>query len=334
MQIQNIHTTHRRYDHVYVSPHFDDVAASCSGRILKQIQGGESVLVVTVFTARATQQPVNTSRALSAILDYDRRRSEDNRAMQRLGVDFVWLEVPEVLFRFHPPWMRYWPSFRATPNNRRLCKQVTRRLEEICRQTACTTMVLPLGVGQHMDHQILYQAGLKLLDGHGHDARIVFFEEIPYAIFSFLLIYRLKKTGIWQSMRQALHGQPMDIHRLSSIEQIRLIASMSTLGMHQRFLKPVVFLMVAWLDIVTRFLMRSSTDGLRHQHSMADIQDITPFIDQKLNVISAYSSQLSAARLSDRRIKSGLAVYAQTLGMPAGCFGERCWCVSYLNRAS
>ena len=328
MQIQNILTTHRRYDHVYVSPHFDDVAASCSGRILKQIQGGESVLVVTVFTARATQQPAITNKALSAILDYDRRRSEDKRAMQRLGVDFVWLEVPEVLFRFHPPWMRYWPSYRATPNNRRLCNQLTRRLEEICLQTACTTLVLPLGVGQHMDHQILYQAGLTLLHAQGRKARIVFFEELPYAIFSFLLVYRFKKTGLWQNMCQPLHRQPMDIRRLSSKEQIHLLAGMSSLGLHRRSLKPAVFLLVASLDILTRFLMKSSTDGLRNQHPMADIQDITPFIDQKLNVISAYSSQLSGTMLSDRRIKAALAVYAQTLGMPTGCFGERCWRVT------
>ena len=38
------------YNHVYLSPHLDDIALSCAGRIAAQVAAGELVLVVTVFS--------------------------------------------------------------------------------------------------------------------------------------------------------------------------------------------------------------------------------------------------------------------------------------------
>ena len=86
MRLENIPSIHRHYDHVYVSPHFDDVAASCGGKILEQKDRGESVLVVTVFTGTAPRDPASVSNPLKPALDYPRRRREDDTAMQRMGV--------------------------------------------------------------------------------------------------------------------------------------------------------------------------------------------------------------------------------------------------------
>lgn len=116
MQLQNSRSIHRQYDHVYVSPHFDDVAASCSGRIFKQIEQGKSVLIVTVFTAAAAHGSPGVSNTLKSILNYKRRRKEDRAAMQQMGVDYLWLEHPEILFRNQKSWTRYW----ATPDSNML----------------------------------------------------------------------------------------------------------------------------------------------------------------------------------------------------------------------
>ena len=39
------------YQHVYLSPHYDDAALSCGGSIHQQVQAGELVLVITICAA-------------------------------------------------------------------------------------------------------------------------------------------------------------------------------------------------------------------------------------------------------------------------------------------
>jgi len=325
MQLKNIRSIHRHYDHVYVSPHLDDVAASCSGRIFKQIEQGESVLVVTVFTAAAAHGSPCFSNALKSILNYKHRRKEDRTAMQRMGVDYLWLEHPEILFRNHKSWTRYWPYFRATPGNKILCDKLTRQPHEICRQTNCTNLILPLGVGQHMDHQILFQTGIALFHGKNRLYHIVFFEETPYALFSFLLIYRLKKTGIRHILPYSRHQQTDSTSQLSVIEVFHLGTGISSLGIHRAIIKPWAFLLIIWFHFYTRYLMKPSSGFFDGHPPLPEVCDITSSIDRKLSVISAYTSQLAGPMKDGQRIKTGLSRYARTLGMPEGSFGERYW---------
>ena len=325
MHLKNILSIHRQYDHVYVSPHFDDVAASCSGRIFKQIDQGESVLIVTVFTAAASHGSTTFSSALKSILNYKRRREEDTRAMQRMGVDYLWLEHPEFLFRNQRPWARYWPHYHATPSNKILCDKLIRELHEICMRTDCANLTLPLGVGQHMDHQILFQAGVTLLHGQDRICRIVFYEEIPYALFPFLLTYRLKKTGAKCMLPCGQHRQTDSIGQLSVKEIFRLGSSIPSLGIHGTIIKPWVFLLILGFHFYTRCLMKPSSGFFENHGPFPEICDITPFIDRKLFVISAYTSQLVGPMVDAQRIKTGLSAYAGTLGIPGGGFGERYW---------
>lgn len=325
MHLRNILSIHHHYDHVYVSPHFDDVAASCSGRIFKQMDQGKSVLIVTVFTAAAPHGSKTISNALKSMLNYKRRRQEDSTAMQRMGVDYLWLEHPEILFRNQKPWERYWPHYRVTPNNKILCDLLIRELHEICRRTDCANLILPLGVGQHMDHQILFQAGIALLHGKDRNYRIVFYEETPYALFSFLLVYRLKKTGIRHPFLPGQHGQTQIPSQLSAKEAYRLVSSIPSLGIHRTVIKPWAFLFVLGFDFYTRHLMKPSSGFFDDHGPFPNICDITPFIDRKLFVISAYTSQLVGPMVDEQRIRAGLSTYARSLGMPEDSFGERYW---------
>ena len=325
MHLQNIPSIHRQYDHVYISPHFDDTAASCSGQILKQLDQGESVLIVTVFSAATAHESAIAGNALKSILDYKQRRKEDSTAMKRLGVDYLWLDYPEFLFRDQPPWARYWPHYHSTPNNKILCDQLTRELQDICIRTNCADLILPLGVGQHMDHQVLFQAGITRQMKNQGSCRTRFYEEIPYALFSFLLDYRLNKIGIKHPLSPGQRCQTADTTRLSLKETFRLASGIPYLGTHGALVKPGLFLFVMMFHFYTRYLMRSASGVSYNPGLFPEVCDITPFIDRKIFAISAYRSQLSGPMLSEHRIKMGLAAYGRTLGMPGGSFGERYW---------
>jgi LmbE family N-acetylglucosaminyl deacetylase len=325
MHLRNIQSIHDQYDHVYVSPHLDDVAASCSGRIFKQRQQGESVLVVTVFTRAVRSGSKTVSQALKSVLNYPCRREEDRMAMQRMGVDYLWLEHPEILFRNQKPWTRYWPQYQDSQGNKTLCDTLIREFQDICRRTRCTDVILPLGVGQHMDHQMIFQAGVALLHDQDHPFRIVFYEETPYALFPFLLIYRLKKTGIADPSFYRQYQQTGDSGHLSAKAAFRFWSAIPSLGIQGALIKPWAFLLIVGFDLYTRHWMKPSAGFSESHNPLPEICDITPFIDKKLFVISAYTSQLAGPMVAPQGIKGGLSAYAKTLGMPRGNYGERYW---------
>src|SRR6185503_3764875 len=51
MHTEDLRQIHDVYDHIYLSPHLDDVALSCGGAIARHSATGARVLVVTVCTA-------------------------------------------------------------------------------------------------------------------------------------------------------------------------------------------------------------------------------------------------------------------------------------------
>ena len=329
MQLDDIQSIRRCYDHVYISPHFDDVAASCAGRIINQKQAGKSVLVVTIFSSRAYRGAAKVgNQALQAMLDYDRRRLEDTEAMQQLGVDFLWLEFPEVLFRRQAPWRRYGLTYPKTNANQDLCRQVAIKLTAICRQTQCAEMVLPLGIGQHVDHQILFQAGLGLHhNSHGRHS-LLFYEEIPYALFPFLLNYRLKKIvkgGIELRQRHQVQARSSQV---SAQKLVYLLTAMPSLGLHLELYRPGLFLLLKAVDLCVRFLVRPATTFFSPSQIKPVVEDITPAINPKVAAISAYGSQLSDSGMDARVIRKWLTAYSMGLGLPAGFYGELYWHVS------
>ena len=56
-----------KYQHIYFSPHLDDVVLSCAANIALQTNHGDSVLVVTIFTG---SNPQSKKVSSSFLLDY------------------------------------------------------------------------------------------------------------------------------------------------------------------------------------------------------------------------------------------------------------------------
>jgi len=325
MQLKDTHAIRHRYDYVYISPHFDDVAASCGGRILNQKQAGKSVLVVTVFSARANRATRVNNRALQAMLDYDRRRLEDMKAMQLLGVDFLWLDFPEVLFRRQPSWRRYGITYPDTDANKRLCHQITIQLAAICKQTQCVEMMLPLGIGQHVDHQILFQTGLSRHQNSLRQHAILFYEEMPYALFPFLRNYRLKKIFPGAIGLRHPHQIKAFSSQLPTKKLVYLLTDMPSLGLHHVISRPWIFLLLKVLDLGVRYLVRHSKTYFIESQIKPHIEDISSVIDLKVAAISAYGSQLHDAGPKSQTIKKWLAAYANCIGMAPASYGELYW---------
>jgi len=179
------------YQHIYLSPHYDDAALSCGGTIHQQTQADEPVLVVTVCAA---PPPANTllspfAQDMHATWGGDAdnivatRRAEDETAMNVLGADHVLLDFPDCIYRgqsANGPWFynNNQELFgKIHPKDSGLVERIVASLTGQAGVTENSTIYAPLTVGHHVDHQLVHAAAWQL---HSRGYGVIFYEDYPY----------------------------------------------------------------------------------------------------------------------------------------------------------
>lgn len=200
------------YQHIYLSPHYDDAALSCGGTIHRQTQAGKPVQVVTVCAA---PPPTNTSFssfaqethiAWGAPIDVIAlRRAEDEAAMEILGADYVRLAFTDCIYRGHS---LYGPWFynnneqlfgEIHPDDNELVDQVVEALESQVSREENLTIYAPLTIGHHVDHQLVHAAAWQL---NTRGWRVMFYEDYPYVDTQAYGNATLDDTLVWLKHQQ------------------------------------------------------------------------------------------------------------------------------------
>jgi len=175
------------YDCVYLSPHLDDVVLSCGGTIWEQVQAGRSVLVVTVFAGVPNPGvPLSPfARQLHARWGHPidaatARREEDLQALALLGAQAHHWPYTDCIYRRTSTGRFPYASEEALwgevhPEEKGLIAELAAGLTTLSRKADVTATYAPLGVGHHVDHQIVHQAA----EASGHE--VAFYEDFPYA---------------------------------------------------------------------------------------------------------------------------------------------------------
>jgi LmbE family N-acetylglucosaminyl deacetylase len=189
MQLTAIDQITQQYRHVYFQPHFDDAILSCGGAIALQVGSGQQVLLVTIFggappsgqalsafAAQVLQRDGLGSDAAGAV---GARQAEDLAAATMLGADVLWLEHPEALYRGAPA---YYPDEQSLfgavhPNDLTLDEAISATLTHIHTQAPLAALYAPLGVGNHVDHQLVCSAADRLAQ---QKINVKFYEDFPY----------------------------------------------------------------------------------------------------------------------------------------------------------
>ncbi|HXT63753.1 MAG TPA: glycosyltransferase [Pyrinomonadaceae bacterium] len=174
--------------HVFFSPHADDVVLSCGGTIEALLKENKRVQVITVFGPQDGPAHSAFARHIHRKWRIDtgariRRMQEDAEALRALGVnehahlDFV--EAPERCSGDGTMLYATYDEMRGKP------AAADEALIEQIFQKAITSdfgagaiLYFPLSLGQHVDHQILYLLGSRLLAA---GKRVRFYEDYPYA---------------------------------------------------------------------------------------------------------------------------------------------------------
>jgi LmbE family N-acetylglucosaminyl deacetylase len=171
---------------IYLSPHFDDVALSCGGLTWEQSHAGE---LVSIWTMCAGEPPPGELSPFARQL-HDRwqaehnatsmRRAEDANSCRRLGVSYRYFSIPDCIYRRQPQSTEFMYATEASlngPLNSGDLLVVHNLSDELCRSLpAKASLVCPLALGAHVDHQLTRLAAEQL----GH--RLWYYADFPYVL--------------------------------------------------------------------------------------------------------------------------------------------------------
>ncbi|MDB4961166.1 MAG: LmbE family protein [Myxococcales bacterium] len=161
-----------------VSPHLDDAALSIGGSIAAWIAGGHRVVIASLYT---TGPPLDElAPSMRRFADYQTRRAEDDQACAALGAEVRRLDQVERAFR--RPYLANW-SFFSTPDDRSgftTLEAVTRALDPLA-ALAPARILVPLGIGNHVDHVEAMIAATDWAHARGWLGRVAFYEDF-YAL--------------------------------------------------------------------------------------------------------------------------------------------------------
>lgn len=173
-------------EQIYLSPHLDDVALSCGGRIWQQARSGASITVITVFAGAP-----DAGRALSPFArelharwgtpeDAVRtRRREDQEALAVLGAHAVHWGYQDCIYRRTAEGTVAYPNEEALwgpidPVDTSLIRRLRDRVAALT-STSAGSLYVPLAAGGHVDHRIVRRAA------EDSGARLTYYEDFPYA---------------------------------------------------------------------------------------------------------------------------------------------------------
>jgi LmbE family N-acetylglucosaminyl deacetylase len=184
-----------RYTRVHLSPHLDDAALSCGGAIAAS---PERTLVITlctappppgtIFNAVAVEFHAGWGLAPDDVLRV--RLAEDAAAMTILGVDYVYADWLDAIYRvpeaYHSRATLYRPPVPDDP----LLPRVRDLLTMLIERAPHATIYAPLGVGNHVDHLAVFEAASACPPD-----RIAFYDDINYALTPGAVERRLADIG-------------------------------------------------------------------------------------------------------------------------------------------
>jgi len=207
MQLTSLNDITAKHRHIFLSPHFDDAVYSCGGTLGVQLSSGLRPLVITIFggipSAQTQLSPfatqvhremgINPSQGIGAAIET--RRLEDAAALDYLQVDYLWLDYLEAIYRGTPP-------FYATKeqviggdvhnSDLTIDHQLAQDLVALAERLPDAAWYVPMGVGRHVDHQLVSSAADRLVQ---HGSKVYLYEELPYVLTAGALQARMQELG-------------------------------------------------------------------------------------------------------------------------------------------
>jgi LmbE family N-acetylglucosaminyl deacetylase len=158
---------------IIVSPHLDDAALSCGGRML----GNQAVLVLNIVSKTAWWRFGETAAEKISSC----RQAEEGLVSRLSGAVMKEMDLPEALLRGYAMGDVFLEG-KKTACDEEASAQVKSGVAELAREHPLAHWFLPLGVGGHVDHLLTRDAALEALRAAPvRGTHLHFYEDLPYA---------------------------------------------------------------------------------------------------------------------------------------------------------
>ncbi|GBD48567.1 PIG-L deacetylase family protein [Methylopila sp. Yamaguchi] len=172
---------------LFVSPHYDDVPLSCGGVVAALAERGWAPRMVTVFASELVDAMVGEFAAWKharwrleepdSVLST--RRAEDAAAAKTLGCEARWLGLPDAIYRGDRYTSDQELFGRLHAEEEELGEVLADELTQLPEWRDGDRVFVPLGIGSHVDHQLVFEAGRRLAR---RGVEVFAYEDCPYAI--------------------------------------------------------------------------------------------------------------------------------------------------------
>jgi|GEM_PF-4798649 len=176
---------------LFLSPHADDVAISCSGLLHDLLAQDYIVGVATVFSGSPNSEQY-TPLIHAACYPYSPdkwmhiRCEEDINAMSSLNIPFFQLDLPEAIFRcndqgqlLHTDWNTLYQPYQYKEEVL-IAEQLMAKLLLLIDENQVKFIIVPLAEGGHVDHQICRVCVQKIVEDMPDRLNVIFYEDYPF----------------------------------------------------------------------------------------------------------------------------------------------------------
>jgi LmbE family N-acetylglucosaminyl deacetylase len=186
--------------HLFLSPHYDDVPLSAGATVRLLADRGLAPETLVVFGSEpdrdrplsAFAEAMHERWGLTANEVITSRQAEEASAATVLGAQTRVLPFRDAIYR-GDSYLSDEDLFGAPASGEAsLPAAITASLDLADSPDATTRIYAPLGVGKHVDHQIVHLAGEELA---ARGWEVWFYEDIPYALRPMALEARLAEIG-------------------------------------------------------------------------------------------------------------------------------------------
>jgi len=178
-----------------VSPHLDDAVLSVGGSIAAWVAEGARVVVASVYTTGPALSEI--APVMRKFADYDTRRAEDEAACAIVGAESRRLGQIERAFR--RPYLTNW-NFFSTPSARSgfaTLGKVTAAIDTLS-DLAPDRILVPLGIGNHVDHVEAAIAATDWAIARGWLDRVWFYEDFYAMSGTMRQVHFVAQLRLWR----------------------------------------------------------------------------------------------------------------------------------------